>query len=280
MLQSSSESTLMIRKLEQQLIAPLSTLSPISEYNTSPVVATNPIIATNPTLATGSSMSPTAVPRSYLIPDFLQRYFFVAQPEDENGEWTCESMARTPPLLIVEVKSHPKRYDKSYLIKLGTKVSRQTLEQAQYAFQSYPSIQVIGVIQALGYRWRYLEYERSELPGLRSLSEENDSTYNPDKDNGDADEDVDVFSDHNHPVAPEYRVEDDPPQFIKPYFREKIFLDLLGDYEASKKALRAIGEHIYNTFNERYAYDTACSQSTANSPFTEFCTSPVATQRS
>lgn len=284
---SSGSAQALIRQLEHQLISPLSVLSSISEYNTSPVVATNPgiatnpVVATNPTLATSSSMSPTAAPRSYRIPDFMQRYFFASQ--DETGEWTCESMAQTPPLLIVEIKSHPEQYDKSHLIALGTKVSRQTEEQAQYAFQSYPSMQVIGVIQALGYRWRYLEYKRSELPGLRSLSEEKDSTYAPneDEDNGVADEDVDVFSGNNRSVAAEQSwVEDDLPQFIKPYFGEQVFLDLLGDYEASKKALRAIGEQIYNTFNERYTYDTACSQCAAKRHYTEFGTNSVVTQRS
>lgn len=162
--------------------------------------------------------------------------------------WTCKSKA--PPLLLVEVKPHPQHHDAEFLDLLGAKVSRQTVEQAQYTFESSPSVQVIGVIQALGYKWRYLEYKRSELPKLPSLSEGNDPSYNPDTDSGtNITGEHDVFSDHSSPV--QHPISQDLPPFIKPYFGEKKFLDLVDDYNESKEALHMIGEHIYNTFDER-----------------------------
>lgn len=233
-----SPTSIFIKKLDHELTAPLSTLTPLTSISGD---------STGPTVATSSSTSSLVnIPRSYRIPDFLQRYFFASQ--DAQGKWSCPSKA--PPLVIVEVKPHPMQYDDENLLYLGTKVSRQTVEQAQYAFESSPAVQVLGVIQAIGYRWRYIEYYRSKLPGLRSLSEEIDSTYEPVKFAGEDD----IFSDHRHSVPPsdDLKLFQERPDFIEPYFRGQVFLDLIKDYEDSKNALRAIGEHIYNTIDERY----------------------------
>lgn len=244
-----SPTSILVKKLNHELTAPLSTLTPLTSISGD---STSPIVATS-----SSTSSLVNIPRSYRIPDFLQRYFFATQ--DAQGKWSCASKA--PPLVIVEVKPHPTQYDDENLFYLGAKVSRQTIEQAQYAFESSPAVQILGVLQAIGYRWRYIEYDRSKLPGLRSFSEEIDSSYGPIKF---TDED-DIFSDHRNSVSPsdELRLFQARPDFIKPYFRGQGFLDLIKNYEESKNALRAIGEHIYNTIDERYealrlAILTAC----------------------
>lgn len=180
------------------------------------------------------------VNRRYRIPDFAQRYYFAVQ--DEEQKWSCKRKA--PPLLLTEVKAHLSSDDD--LLQANNSIALQMLEQAQHVFAGSPEVKVVGGIRALGYKWRYIEYIRSEL---QSLSEDDDSTYNPD---GSFNTSSDVFSVRSNVSLSASEYLGFLPTFLEPYFGDKLFLDLLDDYEESKNALRAIGEHIYNTLDERY----------------------------
>ena len=53
----------------------------------------------------------------------------------------------------------------------------QTDQQAVHAFASYPEIDTLGVIVALGDCWTYREYDRHYMELSPTPSERNDATY-------------------------------------------------------------------------------------------------------
>ena len=58
-----------------------------------------------------------------------------------------------------------------------TKISRQTSQQARHAFASYPEVDTLGVITALGDCWKYVEYRRENMRISPSRSEREDPTF-------------------------------------------------------------------------------------------------------
>jgi hypothetical protein len=53
----------------------------------------------------------------------------------------------------------------------------QTDQQAVHALASYPEINTLGVIVALGDCWTYREYDRHNMESSPTPSERNDATY-------------------------------------------------------------------------------------------------------
>jgi hypothetical protein len=57
------------------------------------------------------------------------------------------------------------------------KILHQTDQQAHHAFTSYPEVNTLGVIIALGDLWTYREYECKNMRTSPSRSEQEDSTF-------------------------------------------------------------------------------------------------------
>lgn len=75
--------------------------------------------------------------RSYRIPDFAQKYYFVVQ--DAEQKWSCKR--KVPPLLLTEVKAHLAADDD--VDWADVKISGQIVEQAQHVFASFPNVKVV-----------------------------------------------------------------------------------------------------------------------------------------
>ena len=76
-------------------------------------------------------------------------------------------------MLLVEIKKStdiPEVYH-------FTDISKQTDCQARHTFHASPEIQELGVIQAIGPYWKYVEYYRRDFRPSPSLSERKDSTF-------------------------------------------------------------------------------------------------------
>ena len=77
------------------------------------------------------------------------------------------------PLLLVEIK----RADQSCQLFDFTEVFEQTAQQAPHAFASFPKVNIIGVITALGDCWTYREYDRRNLSPSPTRSEYSDPSF-------------------------------------------------------------------------------------------------------
>jgi len=77
------------------------------------------------------------------------------------------------PLLLVEIK----RADQSCQFFDFTEVFEQTTQQARHAFASFPKVNIIGVITALGDCWTYREYDRRNLSPSPTRSEYSDPSF-------------------------------------------------------------------------------------------------------
>ena len=109
--------------------------------------------------------------RSIRIPDFAQLIYKLKLNTDKMLDDPPVYMKRI--ILLVEIKPKvdvPQRW--GFL-----KIFRQTEQQARYAFASYPAVDTLGVIVALGDFWTYREYERENMRTSPSRSEREDSTF-------------------------------------------------------------------------------------------------------
>jgi hypothetical protein len=110
--------------------------------------------------------------RSTRIPDFVQFVFRIRQHPPNN-------ILDTPPIyikriiLLVEIK----RAIKSCELWYFTGVLDQTDQQARRAFASFPEVNTLGLIVALGDCWTYREYARCNMVSSPSPSEQEDPTY-------------------------------------------------------------------------------------------------------
>ena len=109
--------------------------------------------------------------RSVRIPDFAQLLFEV----DINKSNGTLNNYRTGVLLLVEIKKAMP--SGSCRIFDFAKVLQQTDEQARHAFASYPGVNALGAVIALGDCWTYREYFRKDLRPSPSLSERLDPTF-------------------------------------------------------------------------------------------------------
>ena len=106
--------------------------------------------------------------RSLRIPDFAQVLFEIKLNKD--GTLDLPLVYRAGPLLLVEIKK-AKPSCQAYDITLSM---NQTDEQAHHAFASYPRINDLGLIIAVGDCWIYREYSRIEQRPSQTPSERSD----------------------------------------------------------------------------------------------------------
>ena len=122
--------------------------------------------------------SPIRVPapprqmRSTRIPDFAQLLFKMTVNLPGH---TVDIPLRylVGPLLLVGIK----RADRSCQFFDFTEVFEQTIHQARHAFASFPKVNIIGVITALGDCWTYGEYDRRNFSPSPTRSEYSDPTF-------------------------------------------------------------------------------------------------------
>ena len=107
--------------------------------------------------------------RSVRIPDFAQLLFRIRINKSDGTLLDY----RTGVLLLVEIK----KAKTSCQIYDFVQVLLQTNQQARHAFASYPGVDALGMVVALGDCWTYREYLRSDMKPSPGLSESIDPTF-------------------------------------------------------------------------------------------------------
>jgi hypothetical protein len=110
--------------------------------------------------------------RSTRIPDFVQLVFRI-RVHNPNDTLDNPPIHLTRVLLLVEVK----RAIKSCQIWNFHTVLDQTDQQARRTFATYPEVNTLGLIIALGDCWTYREYARESIRPSPTRSELEDPTF-------------------------------------------------------------------------------------------------------
>jgi hypothetical protein len=106
------------------------------------------------------------------IPDFAQLLFQI-KLNTPNNMVDDLPIYRVGPLLLVEIK----KANAGCQIYDFAEVLDQTDQQARNAFATYPVVNSLGLIVALGDCWTYREYEREDLAPYPTASEILDDTF-------------------------------------------------------------------------------------------------------
>jgi hypothetical protein len=110
--------------------------------------------------------------RSTRIPDFVQLVFKIrVKPPNNSLVIPAAHIKRI--ILLVEIKRAVQECRQWSFVG----VLDQTDQQAHHAFASYPEINTLGVIIALGDCWTYREYNRHDMESSPTPSELKDPTY-------------------------------------------------------------------------------------------------------
>ena len=203
---------------------------------------------TNPSTNSAVATPPPKRQRATVVPDFTQKWYVTT--ENEDGKRECDSKGTV--MLIMENKRHIRVRDWSYL---EGRIADQTFRQARHIFSTSKTTKILGVIHALGYAWRYLEYIRSDVFKVPSAEEEADGTYKPATPSEHASTDnSDSFADQEGDRSHTSETHEVVPNWIKDLFKRKQYLNLIDDYEDTKAALAAIGAEFYYSMETRYIY--------------------------
>ena len=107
------------------------------------------------------------------IPDFVHLVFRIRVHPPNNTLVIPQAHIKRI-ILLAEIKRAVENCQEWFFHE----VFDQTDQQAVHAFASYPEINTLGVIIALGDCWTYREYDRHNMESSPTPSERNDATYN------------------------------------------------------------------------------------------------------
>lgn len=107
------------------------------------------------------------------IPDFVHLVFRIRVHPPNNTLVIPQAHIKRI-ILLAEIKRAVENCQEWFFHE----VFDQTDQQAVHAFASYPEINTLGVIIALGDCWTYREYDRDNMESSPTPSKRNDATYN------------------------------------------------------------------------------------------------------